>query len=276
MSNLIYMAPMEGLTDFTFRNAYEKTFGKGRVAKYFMPFISPNQSERFLTKEIRDIDRANNKGLNVIPQVMANRHEDFSWTARMIFEEYGYDEINLNAGCPSGTVVSKDKGSGMLRDVNKLDVFLDGVFEDDFIKKNNIKISVKTRIGMETPDEFMQILDVYNRYPLEELIIHPRVRTDYYKNTVNMESYQYALDNSKNKVVFNGDIFTRKDFLKVSSMFPKTYAYMLGRGLIADPGLIDVIASDDVKCFNRDLDFDKKRMKELHNDVLAARTAIMP
>ena len=100
------MAPMEGLTDFTYRNAYEKTFGKGRITKYFTPFISPNQSENFLAREIRDIDRGHNKDTYTVAQVMTNEAKDFIWTAKMLYEKYGYSEINLNAGCPSGTVVS--------------------------------------------------------------------------------------------------------------------------------------------------------------------------
>lgn len=147
MKNTIYMAPMEGLTDFTFRNAYEKIFGKGKIAKYFTPFISPNKSEKFLAREIRDIDREHNNGINTVVQVMTNDAKDFIWTARMLYDEYGYNEINLNAGCPSGTVVSKNKGSGMLNEPKLLDKFLDAVFEDDFIREN-IKVSVKTRVGV--------------------------------------------------------------------------------------------------------------------------------
>ena len=200
------MAPMEGLTDFTYRNAYEKTFGKGRITKYFTPFISPNKSENFLAREIRDIDRGHNKDTYTVAQVMTNEAKDFIWTAKMLYEKYGYSEINLNAGCPSGTVVSKDKGSGMLRDTEKLDRFLDEVFEDAFIREN-IKVSVKTRIGVEDDDSFPQIMEVYNSYPLEELIVHPRVRTDYYRNELHLDAFRYAVDNSRNKLVLNGDIF---------------------------------------------------------------------
>ena len=109
----VYMAPMEGLTDYMFRNAYDKFFGHNKIDKYFMPFISPNKSEKFLAKEMRDISRDNNH-INSIPQVMTNNSSDFIWTAHMLYDEFGYDEINLNAGCPSGTVVSKNKGAGML------------------------------------------------------------------------------------------------------------------------------------------------------------------
>ena len=269
------MAPMEGLTDFTYRNAYEKTFGKGRITKYFTPFISPNKSENFLAREIRDIDRGHNKDTYTVAQVMTNEAKDFIWTAKMLYEKYGYSEINLNAGCPSGTVVSKDKGSGMLRDTEKLDRFLDEVFEDAFIREN-IKVSVKTRIGVEDDDSFPQIMEVYNSYPLEELIVHPRVRTDYYRNELHLDAFRYAVDNSRNKLVLNGDIFTRKNFLEMKEIFPKVDTFMLGRGLIADPGLINVLTDDNPEAMVRDLNADKKLMKELHDLVYAARTAIMP
>lgn len=223
MNNTIYMAPMEGLTDFTYRNAYEETFGKGRITKYFTPFISPNKSENFLARELRDIDREHNKETYTVVQVMTNEAKDFIWTAKMLYEKYGYSEINLNAGCPSGTVVSKDKGSGMLRDVEKLDRFLEAVFEDTFIREN-IKVSVKTRIGVEDDDSFPQIMDVYNAYPLEELIVHPRVRTDYYRNELHLDAFRYAVDNSRNKLVLNGDIFTRKNFLEMKELHDLVYA----------------------------------------------------
>ena len=275
MKSRIYMAPMEGLTDYTFRRAYEATFGKGRVDKYFTPFISPNQSENFLAREIRDIDSEHNKGINVVVQVMTNEPRDFIWTAKMLYEKYGYSEINLNAGCPSGTVVSKDKGSGMLRDAEKLDRFLDAVFEDTFIQ-NNIKVSVKTRIGVENDESFPDILDVYNRYPLEELIVHPRVRTDYYRNDLHLDAFRYAVENSANPLVLNGDIFTRKNYIQMRQKFPEVHTFMLGRGLIADPGLINVLVSEEPESFVRDLDSDKKMMKELHNLVYADRVSIMP
>lgn len=206
---------------------------------------------------------------------MTNEAKDFIWTAKMLYEKYGYSEINLNAGCPSGTVVSKDKGSGMLRDVEKLDRFLEAVFEDTFIREN-IKVSVKTRIGVEDDDSFPQIMDVYNAYPLEELIVHPRVRTDYYRNELHLDAFRYAVDNSRNKLVLNGDIFTRKNFLEMKELFPEVDTFMLGRGLIADPGLINVLTDDNPAGMVRDLNADKKLMKELHDLVYAARTAIMP
>lgn len=149
------------------------------------------------------------------------------------------------------------------------------MFEDAFIREN-IRVSVKTRIGVEDDDSFPQIMEVYNSYPLEELIVHPRVRTDYYRNELHLDAFRYAVDNSRNKLVLNGDIFTRKNFLEMKEMFPEVDTFMLGRGLIADPGLINVLTDDNPEAKVRDLNADKKLMKELHDMVYAARTAIMP
>ncbi|MDO5402477.1 MAG: tRNA-dihydrouridine synthase family protein [Eubacteriales bacterium] len=276
----IYMAPMEGLTGYIYRNAFEKYFACGKVDKYFIPFISPNQSQKFLAKEIRDVERENNYGIYAVPQVMTNRAEDFIWTARLLFHEYGYDEINLNLGCPSGTVVSKFRGSGFLAVPDQLDAFLDEVMNAPFITGadnggKSIKVSLKTRIGKESPEEFPALMKIFNKYELEELIVHPRIRTDYYRNSVKLESFRYAVENSKNPLCYNGDIFTRTDLLSFMEMFPMVDRIMLGRGLIADPGFIHVAASDSPKGYARDLEADKKAMKQLHDEVYAKRCGIM-
>ena len=264
---------MEGLTDYTFRNAYDEFFGHGKIDKYFMPFISPNKSEKFLAKEMRDISRDNNH-INVIPQVMANNSSDFIWTARMLYDEFGYDEINLNAGCPSGTVVSKNKGSGMLNDTDSLERILYEIMSDNYISDNHIKVSVKTRIGVENPDRWTDILDIYNKFSLEELIIHPRVRTDYYRGDINREAFLIAQKESRNPVCYNGDIFTRRDYINVINDYHPE-CIMAGRGLIADPGLINVLVSDNPLEYVRNLDEDRRNMKLLHDKVYEERLKIM-
>lgn len=271
----IYLAPLEGLTDYTFRNSYEQVYGKGKIAKYFTPFISPNSSENFLTKEMRDVDRDNNKGLYVVPQVMTNNSKDFLWTIKKLHKELGYEEINLNLGCPSGTVVSKKKGSGFLGDIEGLDKFLYETMSDKYVQDNNIKISLKTRIGLDTASNWEEIIGVYNKYKLEEIIVHPRIRTDFYKNEVNKEAFKYALENSTNKVVYNGDIFTRRDYLDFLTEFKECDAIMLGRGLVADPALINVLKAADPVNYVRDLQKDKEQLSQFHEKVLNERLKIM-
>ena len=153
-----YLAPMEGITGHIYRNAYEKYFHN--IDKYFTPFIVPNQSLSLKTKELRDLQPENNEGLNIVPQILTNDSEGFIITAKKL-KELGYDEINLNLGCPAGTVVSKGRGSGFLAKREELDIFLDEIF-----KIKDMKISIKTRIGKDSPEEFYKLIDIYNKYPL--------------------------------------------------------------------------------------------------------------
>lgn len=226
----IYMAPLEGITGYIYRNAYHTFFTP--ADKYFTPFVTPHTKRCFNSREKNDLMMEHNKGMYVVPQVLTKSVEDFGMIAESL-KEMGYQEININAGCPSGTVVAKGKGAGLLEDVGVLDRFLDGVFQN-----RNIKISLKTRIGMESPDEFKDILKVYNQYPMEELIIHPRVREDYYQNKPNFAAFHYALEHSSNRVVYNGDIFTLSNMQEFSQEFEQVDTVMLGRGMIANPGLI--------------------------------------
>ena len=246
-----YLAPMEGITVFVYRNAYEKFFGK--IDKYYTPFVVPNRSKSLKTREFRDILPENNEGLNVIPQILTNHSKGFIFTARKL-QSLGYNEINLNLGCPSGTVVAKGKGSGFLAKKDELDAFLDEIYSID-----DMKISIKTRLGVESPDEFHDILDIYNKYPLEELIIHPRTRKDFYGNVPNLELFKYATENSKASLCYNGDIFTKEDYDRIHKEFPNIDKFMIGRGALANPGLISEI--------NGDVEVDKQILKAFHDEV---------
>ena len=247
-----YLAPMEGVTGFIYRNAYEKYFHN--IDKYFTPFVTANKSKSLKTRELRDVLPENNKGLNIVPQILTKDSEEFISTAKRL-QQLGYNEINLNLGCPSGTVVSKGRGSGFLGNRDDLDLFLEEIF-----KMEDIKISIKTRLGLESPDEFYELLKIYNKYPLEELIIHPRTRKDFYKNTPNLEVFKYSLLNSKNPVCYNGDIFTKEDYKKLVNTLPDVDKMMIGRGLLANPGLIDEIKTDSV--------INKEKIKEFHDEIL--------
>lgn len=225
-----YLAPLEGITTYVYRNAYHKYFHK--MDKYFTPFIVPHKDKRFNTRELKELSPEHNKGLLVVPQLLTNNAEDFIKTAKDI-TNMGYDEINLNFGCPSKTVVTKKKGAGFLAFPEELDRFLDEIFT-----KTDMKISVKTRNGMQSPDEFYRLLEIYNKYPLKELIIHPRVQTDYYNNTPNWNVFGLAYKESKNPICYNGDINTNQDFVMLCARFPELEHMMLGRGIIKNPNLI--------------------------------------
>ena len=229
------MAPLEGLTTYIFRNAYAKHFG--HIDKYYTPFLSLHKEKEFNHKERQEVLPENNEGLWVVPQVLTNSAEDFLRAAQTL-KELGYEEVNLNLGCPSGTVVPKKKGAGMLEDPGYLERFLEDCFE-----KTPLKISVKTRLGMEEEEEWNKILAIYNRFPLEELIVHARVREDYYKKPVRWEAFGKALSESRCPVCYNGDIFTVEDYARLTECFPKLEAVMLGRGLLRNPGLAEEITT---------------------------------
>ncbi len=246
-----YFAPMEGITGYIFRNAHHTYYNQ--VDKYFSPFITASQHDSFKGKERNDILPDNNPGVVLIPQLLTNNAKDFNYTAKKL-KALGYDEINLNLGCPSGTVVSKYRGSGFLAKPLELDAFLEEIFAEAVTK-----ISIKTRIGKEHPEEFYQLMEIYNKYPMEELIIHPRIQKDFYKNTPNMEIFRYAVANSKNRICYNGDIFTACDYRRFQAEYPEITRVMLGRGLLSNPGLIAAITEDG--------NLSKERLLAYHNEI---------
>ena len=225
----IDMAPMEGITSAPFRRLHKKYFGG--VDRYYTPFVSPTADRRFTPRELRDILPENNEGLETVPQIMSKIPSDFLWAAREM-KAMGYDCVNLNAGCPSGTVTAKGKGAGMLADTAALDAFLGDIFSSA-----PCRISVKTRLGMANSEEFWPILEVYNKYSIDELIIHPRVRADFYREPVKKEYFAAALERAAMPLSFNGGIVTASDVKSVGEEFANIRAIMLGQGLASDPML---------------------------------------
>ena len=225
-----YFAPMEGITDSIYRRLHHKYFGG--VDRYYMPFLSPTIHRQLTHKEDRELPFADTEDFTAVPQILTKVADDFLWAAQVCADR-GYEEVNLNVGCPSGTVVSKGKGSGMLRDAAALDAFLAEVFS-----KSPLPISVKTRLGLENKDEFSALLAIYNRYPIQELTIHPRTRKQFYNGELHMDIFAYAMENSVNPLCFNGELRTNSQISEFSCRFPTIEAVMIGRGLIADPGML--------------------------------------
>ncbi len=225
-----YFAPMEGITDSIYRRIHHKYFPG--LDRYYMPFLSPTMHRTLTHKESRELPMATSEAFVAIPQILTKIPEDFLWAAR-VCQERGYDEANLNIGCPSGTVVAKGKGAGMLRNPAELDAFLEAIFAE-----SPIPISVKTRLGMEDAAEFKALLEVFNRYPIKELTIHPRVRKQFYSGGVDMEMFRYAAESSRNPLCYNGSLNCGEDIAALTAQFPQIDAVMLGRGLIGDPGML--------------------------------------
>lgn len=258
-----YVAPMEGLTDRVWRQAHQKWFAfPGAPARYYAPFISPPENRVLIKKKMAELSPAANPGAPVIPQLLAKDGELAAW---MIGElrKLGYTEVNLNFGCPSGTVTAKGKGSGLLADVPALERLLDGVFA-----RSPLPVSIKTRIGYTRPDEFDRLLDVFARYPIHELIIHPRTRVEFYKGTPHREAFAKAHAALDRPLCYNGDLFCEEDCRELMRQFPNTRALMLGRGLIANPALAQSLGGGEALC--------KASLRTFHDRLLAAYQAKYP
>lgn len=278
-----YFAPMEGITGYVYRNAVWRHFPY--VDKFYAPFIQPNPKRVFVPKEERDILPEHNTGIPLVPQVLTCSADGFIRAGKAL-EAYGYTEVNLNLGCPSGTVVSKGKGAGMLRDRDCLRDF----FSEVFSKNWKAEITVKTRLGVTEADVFLEFMDVFCEFPIGKLIIHPRYRTDFYRGTPRLEMFQQALNMGAGtrpggiKICYNGNIFTKSDadrlFAQCGS--ESIEGIMLGRGLLANPALVrelqggepltvqelESFHDDILECYQR-IDFGEKnvlfKMKELWN-----------
>lgn len=241
-----YFAPMEGVTGYTLRNVHHACYPG--IDEYFTPFIAPNQHHAVNPKEHRDVVQTNNVDIPIIPQVLTNKPELFLWSARELKEKYGYQEVNLNLGCPSKTVVSKHKGSGFLEDTEKLNRFFDEVFSAVGAASSQAapgepehqypRISVKTRLGIGSVDEFADILQVYNQYPISELIIHARVQKEFYKGEPHLEAFSDAVKETSHSLCYNGDIWSLEDYQRVRTLFSTVTKFMLGRPLMANPELV--------------------------------------
>lgn len=259
-----YFAPMEGITGYVYRNAHHRIYG--HMDQYFSPFLVPNQTRKLTSRELNDILPEHNQGVPLVPQVMTNQAADFLWIARKL-RELGYSEINLNLGCPSATVVTKNRGSGFLAFPWELDRFLEEVVRG--AEEMGMKLSVKTRIGLESPEEFPELLEIFNRYPLEKLIVHPRIRTDFYKNQPNMDMFALAAGSSANPVCYNGDIFTEEALHTFCGRFPETKEIMIGRGLLANPAMI---AGLEIEWSG---EREKQRLRVFHDELLEGYRQVM-
>ncbi len=225
-----YFAPMEGLTDSVYRRLHHKHFGG--VDRYYMPFLSPTIHRTLTNREDRELPMADSVPFAAVPQILTKVSEDFLWAAQ-VCRDRGYEEVNLNIGCPSGTVVAKGKGAGMLADPDGLDRFLDAVFRDA-----PLPISIKTRVGIHDDQEFPRLLEILNRYPIQELTVHPRVRKDFYKTPIREDAFCYAVEHSTNPLCYNGDVCSIEDISLIEEKYPQVKSVMIGRGLIGDPGML--------------------------------------
>ncbi len=223
-------APMEGITGRDLREVHAACFPG--VDRYWLPFLTPAANHCFTPRQRRDLEPGPLGFARLVPQVLTRDPADFLWAAGEL-GELGYAEVNLNLGCPSGTVVGKGKGAGMLRSPEELDRFLEAVFS-----AAPIPVSVKTRIGLEDPAEWERLLPVLARYPIRELCVHPRTRREMYKGRVHFEAFREAAARLPFPLRYNGNLFTPAAVQRVEAACLGISGVMIGRGLLADPALI--------------------------------------
>lgn len=263
----IYLAPMEGVTTYHYRRTYEKHFGN--IDRYFTPFIS---NKKMGKRDLDGILPEHNPGQELIPQIMSNKAEDFLAITEEL-STYGYKIVNLNLGCPSGTVVNKKRGSGFLAYPRELEDFLTEIFN-----YCPLQISVKTRIGVEEEGEWMEILSVYKKFPMEELIIHPRLRNDFYKNEVHLSAFEIAYDNISVPLCYNGELNSPEDVKKIKEKFPNLDRIMIGRGILRYPYLVNQIRKWEEKqgdFAKEDVSIYMKKLRDFHDDLYLGYQEIM-
>lgn len=258
-----YFAPLEGITGYVYRTVHHKYFPG--IDRYYMPFVAPNYTMHFKEKEKQDIDPAHNEGLTAVPQILSNKADETLWAVEELADR-GYREINLNLGCPMPTVARKKKGSGLLKFTDELDAYLDGVYNGLDRRQGDrppVSLSIKTRLGTDSTDEAEALVRIYNRYPVSELIVHPRCQADLYKGKPDMEAFLTVLRGSTNPVVYNGDLICPEDVREVGRMCEEASqgieSVMIGRGLLADPSLVrqcrggELITAQELSAFHDEL-----------------------
>lgn len=256
----LYLAPMEGITTYIYRNAYNHYFGG--IDKYFTPFIASKKMNR---RELNEILPEHNETITVVPQILTNRANEFLQITKKI-AEYGYQTVNLNLGCPSGTVTARKRGAGFLGVPDELDRFLYEIYD-----KSPIRISIKTRIGVESIEEWEHLLAIYQKYPIAELIIHPRLQKELYKFTPHKEAFSAAISALPDiPLCYNGEITSPKSYETLLTSVPKADCIMVGRGILRNPALAAQLKKNNAAEL-----FTRENLKAFHDEIFAGYAAQM-
>lgn len=229
-------SPLQGFTDFRFRNAFHKYFGG--IDTFYSPYIKLNGKLVIKGSYERDILPENNSTLNVIPQIITNDAEEFLFVAKYV-QQFGYKELNWNLGCPYPMVAKCGMGSGLISNTSQIEHILKLVHNE-----TDIIVSMKMRMGYENPTEILDVFPILEQYPIKNIAIHARIGKQLYKGGVDLDSFQKCLDTSKQKIYYNGDITSVEKFRTMQERFPSIDHWMIGRGLIANPFLPSMIKNN--------------------------------
>jgi tRNA-dihydrouridine synthase B len=236
MMPTLLSSPLQGFTDFRFRNAFHKYFGG--IDTFYSPYIKLNGKLVIKGSYERDILPENNSTLNVIPQIITNDAEEFLFVAKYV-QQFGYKELNWNLGCPYPMVAKCGMGSGLISNTSQIEHILKRVHNE-----TDIIVSMKMRMGYENPTEILDVFPILEQYPIKNIAIHARIGKQLYKGGVDLDSFQKCLDTSKQKIYYNGDITSVEKFRTMQERFPSIDHWMIGRGLIADPFLPSMIKNN--------------------------------
>jgi tRNA-dihydrouridine synthase len=236
---MIYLAPLQGITDRIFRNLFPVYFGG--VDRAVAPFVVPLKGMKPDSRQLRDVIPDGNRGIPTIPQIMSADPDGFVGLANMLYD-LGCATVNWNLGCPFPMVVKKGRGAGMLCHPARVAAFLERA-----LPALKPALSIKLRIGLAHPDEVFELLPVFNRFPLEELIIHPRTGKQMYAGEVDLDTFEACLKLTRHRVVYNGDIDSPEKLAMLAGRFGSVEGWMIGRGLLRNPFLAEEIKGDTPK-----------------------------
>ncbi|WP_445954936.1 tRNA dihydrouridine synthase [Yeosuana sp.] len=239
MSATLLSSPLQGFTDFRFRNTFNKYFGG--IDTFYAPYIRLDGKMVIKSSYQRDLQPENNTTLELIPQIMTNDADEFLFVVKYI-KELGYKELNWNLGCPYPMVTKRGMGSGLICNPGKIDHILNRVHNE-----TDVIVSMKMRMGYENPEEILDTFPILDKYPLKNIAIHARIGKQLYKGGVNLEAFQRCIDNTKHKLYYNGDITSVAKFKEMQNLFPGINHFMIGRGLIADPFLPSMIKNNTIE-----------------------------
>ncbi len=249
----IILAPLQGFTDVTFRNVFADHFSG--VDEAIAPFIPTMGRKKLKLSRLKDVASENNKNIPTIPQILGNNAEDFIFLANCL-HDMGHQKINWNLGCPHAKVANKNRGSGLLMHPEKIDAFLNTV-----LSGISNTLSVKIRLGRLSKNEIYKLLPVFDKYPLDEIILHPRTGVQMYEGTPDHDAFGKVLLLSRHTFVYNGDITDLTSFNSLYKKFPNIRTFMIGRGLLSNPFLAETIkeiSSNENKM---------TRLKNFHDDL---------
>jgi tRNA-dihydrouridine synthase len=239
MNYTLLSSPLQGFTDFRFRNALNKYFGG--IDTYYSPYIRLNGKLVIKPSYERDLLPENNVGLEVIPQVITNDADEFLFVAKYV-KELGYKELNWNLGCPYPMVTKSGMGSGLISNPEKINNILHRAHSE-----SDIIVSMKMRLGYENSEEILQVLPILDTYPIKNIAIHARIGKQLYKGGVHLDAFQHCIDNTNHKLYYNGDITSVAKFHEMQERFPSIDHWMIGRGLISDPFLPTMIKNNTLE-----------------------------